>query len=207
MKTREEEYNAELCVVEEGNYRLRHARKQLGLTQAALAEAAGVQQTSVSSYERMSQPVSITNAKAIAFVLCLKPQELFPDHLRYKNEVWSTYHKRWFKRESMEKKLFFSECSLETLSEEDLPSVEMDELVPQSFLAQAIREVIGELSRREQEVLRMRFGFYNGHDMTLKEVGHAFGVTVERIRQVQIKALRKLRHPIRSRKLHPFVYP
>jgi len=61
------------------------------------------------------------------------------------------------------------------------------------------------LSEREREVLHFRFGLEDGRSYTLEEVGKRFGVTRERIRQIEAKALRKLRHPSRSKKLKDFL--
>ena len=61
------------------------------------------------------------------------------------------------------------------------------------------------LTEREQKVLRLRFGMNDGRARTLEEVGREFDVTRERIRQIEAKALRKLRHPSRSRKLKDFL--
>ena len=66
-------------------------------------------------------------------------------------------------------------------------------------------EVLGTLTEREQKVLRLRFGLDDGRARTLEEVGKEFNVTRERIRQIEAKALRKLRHPSRSRKLKDFL--
>ena len=63
------------------------------------------------------------------------------------------------------------------------------------LLKEQIRSALGVLSEREREVLEMRFGLLDGQDHTLEEVGKHFGVTRERIRQIEAKALRKLRHP------------
>ena len=71
-------------------------------------------------------------------------------------------------------------------------------------LSEATLEVLGQLTEREQKVLRMRFGIGMNTDHTLEEVGKQFGVTRERIRQIEAKALRKLRHPSRARKLKTF---
>ena len=65
--------------------------------------------------------------------------------------------------------------------------------------------VLGSLTPREEKVLRLRFGLEDGRPRTLEEVGHEFEVTRERIRQIEAKALRKLRHPSRSKKLRDFL--
>ena len=73
------------------------------------------------------------------------------------------------------------------------------------LLKEQIGEVLTTLPPREQEVLRMRFGLDDGYPLTLEEVGLYFDVTRERIRQIEAKALRRLRHPKRSRKLKDYV--
>ncbi len=72
-------------------------------------------------------------------------------------------------------------------------------------LKEKIEEVLSTLTEREEKVLRMRFGIGDGHDHTLEEVGRVLGVTRERVRQIEAKALRKLRHRKRSRVLSGFV--
>ena len=74
-----------------------------------------------------------------------------------------------------------------------------------AMLSEALTEILGTLTEREADVLRMRFGMYDGRTHTLEEVGQIFGVTRERIRQIEAKALRKLRHPSRSKKLKDFL--
>lgn len=69
-----------------------------------------------------------------------------------------------------------------------------------ALLAEALSEILGTLTDREADVLRMRFGMYDGRTHTLEEVGQIFGVTRERIRQIENKAIRKLRHPSRAKK-------
>lgn len=73
------------------------------------------------------------------------------------------------------------------------------------IMHEQIETVLKTLTEREETVLRLRFGIGDGYERTLEEVGNRFGVTRERVRQIETKALRKLRHPIRSRKLRDFV--
>ncbi len=77
--------------------------------------------------------------------------------------------------------------------------------VSQDFLKNDLADVMATLSPRERDVLRLRFGIDDGKQRTLEEVGQLFGVTRERIRQIEAKALRKLRHPNRSSKLREYV--
>ncbi len=73
-----------------------------------------------------------------------------------------------------------------------------------ALLAEALKEILDTLTEREADVLRMRFGMHDGRTHTLEEVGQIFGVTRERIRQIENKAIRKLRHPSRAKKIKDF---
>ncbi len=73
-----------------------------------------------------------------------------------------------------------------------------------ALLAEALKEILDTLTEREADVLKMRFGMYDGRTHTLEEVGQIFGVTRERIRQIENKAIRKLRHPSRAKKIRDF---
>jgi RNA polymerase primary sigma factor len=89
------------------------------------------------------------------------------------------------------------------IEDENLPGP-MDATSTQ-MLREQLQNILSELGKREREVLEMRFGLRDGRPHTLEEVGQAFHVTRERIRQIEAKALRKLRHPGRSRKLRDFL--
>ena len=73
------------------------------------------------------------------------------------------------------------------------------------MLKEQLMEVLDTLSEREKKVLMLRFGLEDGRPRTLEEVGKEFNVTRERIRQIEAKALRKLRHPSRSKKLRDYL--
>ena len=74
-----------------------------------------------------------------------------------------------------------------------------------TLLKEQLDEVLGTLTEREQKVLRLRFGLKDGRARTLEEVGKEFNVTRERIRQIEAKALRKLRNPVRSKRIRDFL--
>lgn len=88
---------------------------------------------------------------------------------------------------------------------EDEEAIAPAEAASFSLLKEQLEDVLNTLTEREQEVLRLRFGLDDGRPRTLEEVGQLFGVTRERIRQIEAKALRKLRHPSRSKKLKDYL--
>ena len=73
------------------------------------------------------------------------------------------------------------------------------------MLREQISDILNSLPPREVRILQLRYGLVDGQSYTLEEVGHIFKVTRERIRQIEAKALRKLKHPSRSRKLRSFL--
>jgi len=80
-----------------------------------------------------------------------------------------------------------------------------DEIASRELLKEHIDEILETLSLRERKVLELRFGLRDDRQRTLEEVGKEFGVTRERIRQIEAKALRKLKHPTRSKKLKDYL--
>jgi RNA polymerase primary sigma factor len=88
---------------------------------------------------------------------------------------------------------------------EDKAVLSPHEAVVSMNLTETTRKVLGSLTPREEKVLRMRFGIGEKYDHTLEEVGEDFEVTRERVRQIEVKALRKLRHPSRAKKLKSFI--
>lgn len=88
---------------------------------------------------------------------------------------------------------------------EDKDAMSPDQYANNQLLKDEINMVLQGLTEREEKVLRLRFGLYDGRTRTLEEVGKEFNVTRERIRQIEAKALRKLKHPTRSKRLRDFV--
>jgi RNA polymerase primary sigma factor len=88
---------------------------------------------------------------------------------------------------------------------EDDEAVEPMDAAARELLREQVQNVLGALTERERQVLELRFGLIDGKDHTLEEVSNYFNVTRERIRQIEAKALRKLRHPTRSRQLRDYL--
>ena len=88
---------------------------------------------------------------------------------------------------------------------EDRTASPPSEIASQQLLKKQIDEVLGTLNSREQRVLQLRFGLEDDRSRTLQEIGAEFNVTRERIRQIEAKALRKLRHPSISHKLRDYL--
>ena len=88
---------------------------------------------------------------------------------------------------------------------EDMAAIVPADAAARALLSEAVAEALDELTERERQVMRLRFGLDDGQVRTLEEVGREFGVTRERIRQIEAKTLAKLRHPIRSRKLRDYL--
>ena len=82
---------------------------------------------------------------------------------------------------------------------------EIQEKLEEGNMKQAVNEVLKTLTERERKVIRERFGFDNGEEKTLEQVGRDFGVTRERVRQIESKVLKKLCHPTRQYKLKGFI--
>ena len=99
-----------------------------------------------------------------------------------------------------------SNCYTNDVPEEFITEMEeVEKEIDIHKAAEALDQVMDTLAPREKEILRLRYGLTDGKEYTLEEVSQKFGVTRERIRQIEAKALRKLRHPVRGRILHKYI--
>jgi transcriptional regulator with XRE-family HTH domain len=177
------------------NLRMLNARKQKGLTQKDLALLIGVCTSKVSEVELLKVLPSDDLMQDIADALDCDAKWLFPDVLL----------------EKLQDGVF--QNRVKEIGERDLnrlPSKTLRKLLtePRKYdegLSSALDRVLNTLKPRHQRILELRFGL-DGHDSrTLKEVGKEFGLTGERIREIERIGLRSLRHPSRSRKLKDFL--
>ena len=113
-------------------------------------------------------------------------------------------------RVNIDELLNFDDSEDHTINPEDFEfvcdAVDLFEVVASSNLAESLPNILNVLTPREQEIIRLRFGFEDGSPKTLEEVGQKFDITRERIRQIETKCLRKLRHPTRAKKIKDFYY-
>ncbi len=160
--------------------------------------------------DELALQMGVMDEEDITAILQLRGEELpLPGHLERKLRRAMTKVRRII---SISQEPMSLESPVGTEDNSELSDFIEDENLPgpmdatsMHMLREQLQTILGELGKREREVLEMRFGLKNGRPHTLEEVGQAFHVTRERIRQIESKALRKLRHPGRSRKLRDFL--
>ena len=187
--------------------RLVDARKAKGYTQAMLSDLTGINQSLISRIETMRVIPDIEMRQEIADALAMDIDYLFPETLLeairdglFKNRVVDLDEARLIKL-AIERKVLALPSPDDPSSRSEIAMGAPVDLTFSGGARSAIRRVIGTLGVVEQKVIRLRFGLEDGRCRTLEEVGKEFSLTRERIRQIESKALRKLRHHTRSRKL------
>lgn len=183
------------------NARLVDARKERGMTQRVMARAVGINSSRLSCIETLRVMPTEDEMAKVALVLEKPIDYLFPEELLSAIEV-GVFSRRKVELAAPEVISLTEAQHLRLAYDGETVLIEQ---VSRTLLAKQITEVLETLAPRERKVLRLRFGFEDGRSHTLGEVGRDFGVTRERIRQIEGKALRKLRHPSRSRKLRGYL--
>lgn len=217
------------------NFPLREARLIKGYTLGQMAEEVGVSLPAYNTYERLRALPNPLVARRICRILGKKPSELFPQQLReiireIRSERGGDESQRYF--ENLEQKIndgtatqaeqrrhealqrLRNPISLNDVPEEQLissigisPERAPDAAASEDMLRERIEAVLKTLTYREREIIKLRYGIGDGYTYTIEDVGRIFKVTRERVRQVEAKAIRKLMHPVRARKLEGFLSP
>ena len=177
------------------NWHLWQQRQKMGLSQKSLSLLISKDVQWVSRVETLRQKPSREEAEELASALSTTVEELFPLEVldRYSSQLPSTV------------RFAIPATVLLLPSSEPEAPIQIDEAINQSELQQVIQNALSTLAPRERKVLELRFGLEDGCSRTLEETGREFHVANERIRQIEAKALRKLRHPSRSNGLKPFI--
>lgn len=182
------------------NNLLMKRREQLGLSMNKLAKKIGMRATSYGRLEGLKKSPLKKNgewtadAKCIARFHRVSEEELFPAALE---EIEKT---------RVERELEASEMFLLHNGQKTQLEYSPDIAFDQMNLSEVSKEVLATLTPREQTVLMLRFGLFGEEEHSLAKVGEIIRVCNDRVRQIEAKALRKLRHPSRAKLLHPFVH-
>ncbi len=179
------------------NLAMRQARREANLTQGQLSEMTGIHPSQISGIERLCQPVNERQATEIALVLGYDIDYLFPLETRQFRSVQTRSIEFVTIVESLDA------LPLEELETLCLPNPER--VFESKELTEMIRTTVKTLPLREQAILNYKFGLDGQEPMTLEAIGDKMGITRERIRQIQDRAMRRLRHPGRSRDLRIFL--
>jgi len=186
------------------NARLIDCRKKMGLKQRELANYLGVSVTTVGHVETLRIIPSENIMDEFASFFNVDRDYLFPDELIEAMRE-GVFDQRVV--DLQEKHLVrLTEARMEGLLPQGITEEEaIDAMDRELFLKKGLSEVLKTLTPREQRVLELRFGLEDGRSRTLEEVGKEFNVGRGRIQQIEAKALRRLRHPSRSRRLKDYL--
>jgi len=185
------------------NARLVDARKAKGWRQSDMAQLTGLSTSLVGHIETLRAVPSENAMDEISDALDLPREHLFPETLLDAIREGLFGHRVAELEEAHIIRL--TEARRARLLPIGMTEDEALEAVNRSLLKKKLPEILAELAPREQRVLELRFVLNDGRSRTLQEVGKEFHVTGDRIRQIEAKALRKLRHPVRARQLQDFL--
>jgi len=186
------------------NKRLRQTRKEKHLTQEDLFRITGIPINTIRRIENLWFVPSREMMEEIACALEKPVSFLFPQELTEAIEE-GVFHERRVQLDTQRITSFTGAKRLGRQLSLTSGTEEAEREIDQSLLKNQIKEVLAILSSVQQEVITLRFGLDGGGKRTLDEVGQEFRVGRERIRQIEAKALKRLRHPSQSRKLKGFL--
>ena len=188
------------------NYFLRNARFEAGYTMGALAQEVGVSKQAIACYERLRYLPPPFTARRLARVLGKSISELFPKSVRQLTKVLNISREKGYCVKTQYP--ITGLIPLSSVPADELPTVDDSEIIKtaeREELVEIIRGVLGTLSPNQKDVINLRYGIANGNPSTLEEIGRMFRITSERVRQIEAKALKRLRHPPRARRLAGFL--
>lgn len=183
------------------NAKMRERRKELGLSQKELGELCGVSATAISGLEILKLRAPTAQTKKLLFLVAdaldCDLEYIFPED--YLNAMELRKELAGILPWSGKSLIFIREVRLDRLSPGEeisgllMPSAEED--VCENILCENIREILDDLPERERDILKMRFGIGGGETISLREISKIYGITKERVRQIENMALSRLRHP------------
>jgi RNA polymerase sigma factor (sigma-70 family) len=176
------------------NWRVRRAREAKGWSRAELARQAGISSTTTGHAEQLRHIGAVARWQ-IALALGVPEDVLFPGEIDALADCGETRR--------LEVPLYRDD--VQALGGEVNSVVDVAEAGEQRVLSSVMRDALDTLTPRERRVMQLRYGVDGSAPMTYEEIGREFGVTRERIRQIESKALRKLRHPLRTRRFRDFL--
>jgi len=185
------------------NARLIAARKERGWTQKDMSQLTGISTSYLGNIETLRDIPTQRVMDEISAALNLAQDYLFPENLMEAMREGLFDHRV---AELEEQQLIrLTEARRTRMLPPHITDEEMVAVADRAILKKKLDEVLGQLTPREQRVLKLRFGLEDGMARTLEEVGKEFGLSKDQIKQIEAKALRKLRHPSRARVLKDFL--
>src|SRR3990167_4745413 len=179
------------------HHELKRFRDLNGYSQGDIADFCGISKSNYGNIERLISFPNEELAVQIADLFEVAPEILFP---KWTMPVFNKQHKLVDRVVEMKREMLASREVMLLEAPDDT-----EEVIDKQLLKKNIKDALKTLSLREAKVLELRFGLDDDKQKTLEETARKFGVTRERIRQVEIKALRRLRHPSRRIVLSPFL--
>jgi RNA polymerase sigma factor (sigma-70 family) len=208
------------------NYNLIEAVNSAGVSIRQLSEATGIKEPTLYGYLRLRTFPNLENASKIAEYLGKSIDYLFSERLKeitqevkeerriapwkkYRGSLINGVAKGDIDSRVRMRQVNSLNCplSLDDVADELVANVEVTDQADNCFISELVNKTLNTLTFREREVIKMRYGLNDGRIYTLEEVGNIFRISCERVRQIEVKAFRKLQHPIRAFPLLEAYFP